>query len=50
MANGRNYETLKWEIKIGKIDLCHGENMRNAEIASSAEYRMDGQFQNCEIF
>ena len=32
------------------LDLYQRENMRNGEIASNAEYRMDKQFQNCQFF
>ena len=37
MQNGRTYESLKWEIKIEKIDLYQRANMRFGNIASSAE-------------
>ena len=45
MQNGRTYESLKQEIKVEKINLYQKTNMRISEIASSAEYQMDEQFQ-----
>ena len=49
MQNGRIYESLKQKIKIEKISLCQMANMRIGEIASSVEYRMDEQFENCQF-
>ena len=49
MQNGRTYKSLKQEIKIEKIDLYQRANMRIDKIASSAEYRMDEQFENCQF-
>ena len=36
--------------KIQKIDLYQQANMRIGEIVSSAEYRMDEPFQNCQFW
>ena len=44
MQEGRNYETLKQEIKIEKIDLYQRADMTIGKIASSVEHRMDEQF------
>ena len=40
---GWTYEVLKKKINI---DLYQGANLKIDKIASSAEYRMDEQFQN----
>ena len=44
------YESLKKEIKIEKIDFYQKVNMRIDKIASSAKYRMNEKFQNCQFF
>ena len=49
MWNGRIYELLKSEIRNEKINLWQRANMRIGKMASSAEYRMDKQFQNFQF-
>ena len=50
VSNGRTYESLKSEIKIEKFErrnwfTSKRKYMKLGKISSSAEYRMDGQFQ-----
>ena len=49
IARPNLHESLKEEIQIEKIDLYQKENIRIGEIAGSAEYTMDEQFQNCQF-
>ena len=41
--------TTELTRKIEKIDLNHSVNMRVGKISSSAEYRIDEEFQNCQF-
>ena len=50
MYNGWTYESLKYEIKIEKIDIYQRTNIGIRKISSIAEYRIDEQLQNLPIF
>ena len=43
-------ESLKQEIKIGKMYLYQRENMRINKMANSAEYQIKEEFQDLPIF